>query len=187
MKREQVTKAELAKILGVSAPMISKHARNGLFVKCTAPNGKLYLEDAKQAILYGKQRFNKVDKDIVKKHIPKELKESSKEDIKASDDLLAELEALIKEALTPTQKVQIVKDFWAGELNKQKFLRENKELISIAEVKSILDKIASPFSKHLDELPFALKSRYPDIKDEAFDWLKEHINSIKMDFQGIYD
>ena len=167
--------------------MISKHARNGLFVKCTAPNGKLYLEDAKEAILHGKQRFNKVDKDIAKKHIPKELKESSDEDLKVSEDLLVELETLIKQTLTPTQRVQVVKDFWTGELNKQKFLRENKELITIAEVKSTLDKIASPFSKHLDELPFALKSRYPDIKDEAFEWLKEHINSIKMNFQGIYD
>lgn len=167
--------------------MISKHARNGLFVKCTAPNGKLYLEEAKQAILYGKQRFNKVDKEIVKKHIPKELNEINNEDLKVSSDLLVELEALIKVALTPTQKVQIGKDFWTGELNKQKFLKENKELIPILDVKATLDKIASPFSKHLDELPFALKSRYPDIKDEAFDWLKEHINSIKMDFQGIYD
>lgn len=187
MKREQVTKAELADIIGVSRPMISKHARNGLFVKCTAPNGKLYLEEAKEAILYGKQRFNKVDKDIVKKHIPKELKESSNEDLKVSEDLLIELENLVKLTLTPTQQVQVVKDFWLGELNKQKYLRENKVLITISEVKATLDKIASPFSKHLDELPFALKSRYPEIEDEAFDWLKEHINSIKMDFQGIYD
>lgn len=186
MKREKITKAELSKILGVSAPMVSKHARAGLFVKCTAPDGKLYKDEAIKAIQYSKVRHDKSDnKKLIKEHIPKSIK--ADEELKPSDDLLIELEELIKEALTPIQKVQIVKDFWTGELNKQKFLRENKELITTSEVKSVLDKIASPFSKHLDELPFALKSRYPDIKDEAFDWLKEHINSIKMDFQGIYD
>lgn len=184
-----ITKAELADILGVSRPMISKHARNGLFVNCTHKSGKLYKDEAIKAVKYSKkQGFTKKDKEIVDKYIPKELKQKEDTELKPSDDLLIELEELIKESLTPTQKVQVIKDFWTGELNKQKFLKENKELIPIADIKAVLDKIAAPFAKQLDELPYAIKSRFADIDDEAIEWLREHINNIKMDFQDItYD
>ena len=72
-----------------------------------------------------------------------------------NDDNKGELLNYLRGAKTPNQKVQIIKDFWIGKINEQKYMTEQKKLIYIDDVvrenqkviKAIRDKCLSIPSK----------------------------------------
>ena len=59
------------------------------------------------------------------------------------------------------------------------------QLLTVAEVKEVIDKIVTPFNRHYDEQPILLKSTFPDIDDEIIKWITNHNNKNKMDFQEL--
>ncbi len=171
----EVTKAELARYLEVSSPMISKHVKSGILDKCFTPNGKrLYLEKATIAIKLSKRRE------------PLEVTPQKIEDNKAicAEAVTVELVELLADAQSPSQKVQITKDYWTGKINRQKFMEQEGELMTLNQVRAILDDIGTPLSKAMDDLPFAYASRF-DISDEGMEWMQSHISRIKKDFGEI--
>ena len=174
--QRKVTKSELAREMGVTPQYISKLVGQGFFDKCMTPDGKkIYLNRALETVSKGRKgNFN-----------PKVITPSQ---VKADKQIytpqtVEELEKLLLDTQSPTQKVQVVKEFWAGKINRQKFLQAEGELITIADAKATLEQIATPFNQAMDDLPFNLKARFSDTADEAVEWLVEHINEIKMDFQ----
>lgn len=155
-----ITQSRAAEIVGVKQPVIARYISRGNITKYDG--GKVDLDEI---LAYRDNQTPVMNKSVDNR--PEQPRE--------------------KKSMPAYSESRASREFYQAKLSQMQVMEKNALLIPIADVKSVLDKIASPFSKHLDELPFALKSRYPDIKDEAFDWLKEHINSIKMDFQGIYD
>lgn len=156
-----VTQSSAANEIGVSQPVIASYIKRGKITKYDG--GKVDLDE----IL----RYRDGATPVIGKTVELKIQQTIKN----------------KEIIPEYSESRAAREYYQAILSEMLAKEKENKLIPIDDVKSTLDKIASPFSKHLDELPFALKSRYPDIKDEAFDWLKEHINSIKMDFQGIYD
>ncbi len=94
-----------------------------------------------------------------------------------------ELARLLIEVEDPSKRVGIIKDFWAGKIQKQKFLREKSELIPINEAKAVMEFLFHPISKNMDNLHVDLKARFPDVPLEAIDWVSNTINSMKMSVQ----
>lgn len=170
----EVNKAELAKHLGVSSPMVSKYVRAGILDKCFTPNGKkIYLEKALKAIaLSRKKDTNK----IVNVITPEDVKENKQI---FNEESNIELEALLADAQSPSQKVQIVKDFWVGKINRQKFLEAEGELISVQDAKAAIDAILTPLNKYLDDMGNNLKNHFPDLDDEVIEWIDETNNRQK--------
>ncbi len=170
----EVNKAELAKHLGVSPPMVSKYVKSGILDKCFTPNGKkIYLEKAVRAIALSKKRDTT---QIVNVATPNEIKED--EQI-FNEESNGELEALLADAQSPSQKVQIIKDFWTGKINRQKFLEAEGELISVQDAKAAIDAILTPLNKYLDDMGNNLKNHFPDLNDDVIEWIDESNNRQK--------
>jgi hypothetical protein len=64
-----------------------------------------------------------------------------------------ELDALIQGELTPYQKTQIIKDFWAGKINEQKYLKEQGELVSREEIITEGVRLVKAFRDRMLALP----------------------------------
>ena len=56
-------------------------------------------------------------------------------------DTIQDLEAYLQTAINSSQKVQIIKDYWTGKINEQKYLTEQGTLISINNVVSENQKV----------------------------------------------
>ncbi|MEA1919139.1 MAG: hypothetical protein U9N52_04815 [Campylobacterota bacterium] len=177
------TKADLARFLGVSTPMISKHSRKGVFNDCYLEDGKtLDFSKAIDAIKKSKSRASIKEMPEIKEeeqkksiNIPKSAR-NLELDNKENNN---ELENLLENAVTSSQKVMVAKDFWAGKINEQKFLKEQRELITLTEAKGVIEVMFSPLSRKLDDIHMDLKSRFPDVPMEAVEWLNEYVNDIK--------
>ena len=175
----EVNKGQLATHLGVKAPMITKHVKAGTLDNCFTPDGKkLYLEKAVKAITLGKKRdYRKITETITPTNIQddKEIYNNETKD---------ELEVLLETAQSSSQKVQIIKDFWVGKINKQKFMVEDSQLLSVADAKAAIESVFTPINAKLDELPIMLKSHFNEVSLEAMRWLADEINQIKIDSQS---
>ncbi len=161
---KQVTKSELAKATGKTPQHINKLAKQGIFDGCMAPNGKMYLDKA----------LNVVDRE--------EYYTPSDEEVHTTENL-GELDLLLEDVQSPGQKVQITKDFWAGKIQKQRYLAEKKELIPVNEAKAVIEMLFHPISRNLDNLHIDLKARYPDVSVEAIAWVENTINDMKQSLQ----
>ena len=176
---KKVTKSELAREIGKTPQYISKLVRQGLFDKCMAPDGKkIYLNKALEALSKG--RRGKFDHNVI---TPSSIKNDGQI---YNADSLEELDLLLLDAKSPSQKVQIVKDFWLGKINRQKFLQNERELIPIHDAKATIEILFSPLSKKLDNLHIDLKARFTDVPLDAIEWISDEINSMKQSLQN-YD
>ena len=133
-------------------------------------------------------RYDAVSRDIVAAEISKLL--STKDDLQEEienigGDIPADLKNLLNDANTPGQKVQITKDFWAGKINRQKYLEANRKLISVKDAYGVLDFFLIPFSNSLDTMHLDLKSRFPDVSMDAINWMQANINDFKSELQNI--
>jgi len=170
----EVNKSELAKHLGVKPPMITKHIKAGTLDKCFTPNGKkLYLEKAVQAIALSQKKDSKK---IVEVMTPSEIKEDEN---LFTDNANEELNLLLLNAQSPSQKVQIIKDFWIGKINRQKFLEAEGELLPVHDAKVAIDTILTPLNQHMNDMGNNLKNHFPDIPNEVIEWIDEENNRQK--------
>jgi len=121
MKIDLITQKELAEIIGVDAGYISRLAKQGIFDNCRS--GKKLIKDcALQVYFLRKQaKDNNID------FKPIETKTN-----------ITELNELLSQTESPTQYVQVLKDFWAGMIGKFKYEVEKGKYYS----KEIIDKKA---------------------------------------------
>lgn len=176
----EVSKSELAKYLGVSQAMVSKHVKSGILDKCFSPNGKkLILEKAIQAIALSKTKDTTL---LVKSTIPNEIKNNESLDNKETQN---ELVALLKDAQSPSQKVQIIKDFWIGKINRQKFLENEGELITVQDAKVAIDALLSPLNQYMNDQGNHLKNNFPDLPNEVVEWIDDENNRQKEQLRVI--
>jgi predicted transcriptional regulator len=172
----EVTKGELAVHLGVSGAMVSKYVRTGILDKCYTQNGKkLYLEKSIQAIESSRKDFKKEQNHSPQNSIDPNI---------YNTENIEELDALLINIENPSQRVQVMKDYWTSRINRQKFLKEEGEIIYINEAKAAVEEIFNPLNKFLDDLPIQLKSHNQDVPLEAVKWLSDEINRMKKFISG---
>ena len=71
-----------------------------------------------------------------------------------------------------------------GLLTALKRKEKARMLIPVDEAKAVIERFLSPVNQKMNDLPFTLKSQFPQIDDEVIEWLLDHINSIKLDVQN---
>lgn len=170
---KEVTKTQLAKHLGITPAMVSKHVRKGTLDKCYTSNGKkLYLEKAVAAI-------SEARRDFVSPMSPHIEPKKSDEDIVYSEEDISDINELLRGVSNPSQRVQIQKDFWTAKTNRQKFLKEEGELIYMSDARAAVEEVFIPLNKFLDDLPTNLKSHNQGVPMDAIKWLSSEINRIK--------
>ncbi len=170
----EVNKSQLAEHLGIKPSMITKHVKSGTLDKCFTANGKkIYLEKAVEAIALARKRDTKK---TVNDTIPEDI-----EDDKSifNEESTAELQSLLRAAKSPSQKVQIIKDFWLGKINRQKFLESEGELIPVSDAKAAVEKLLSPLNQYLDDQANNIKNHFPDLSEEVVKWIIEENNRQK--------
>jgi len=59
-----------------------------------------------------------------------------------------------------------------------------RELISISEAKGVLEIFLTPLSQAMEDLPYKLKAKFPDIENSAIEWLIDYTNSVKEETQN---
>lgn len=178
-----ITKTDLAKANGVSAAYISKLVKKGLFDRCL--DGKklkrdcalktyLDIKDPSRDNQREANRNSKISpakkaaarktttkKPLVKKVVP-EIEDNTSEDIKDTglynQDNLADLEVLLLGAVTSAQKVNVIKDFWTGKINEQKFLEGQKLLIPKEQIIKDVQRILKAFRDKALSLPTKISS-----------------------------
>lgn len=171
----EVNKTQLAKKLGVSSAMVSKHVKSGILDKCFTPNGKkIYLEKAIKSIELSKKR--EVSNNLFEVTTPKEIINNK---TIVNDEAREELQGLLTYAQSPSQKVQIIKEFWAGKINRQKFLQAEAELITVYEAKSVIEKIFVHLNQYLNDQASNIKNNFPDLPLEISRWIDDENNKQK--------
>jgi len=168
-----VTKGQLARELGVSAPYISKIVKQGKLDECFTPDGKkLYLVKSIKA--YQKSlTMNKRGNDQKGKRIP------PKDDTIYNQANVEELDALLEDEPAALKRVQIVNHFWAGKTKRLKFFEAEGELIPVDDAKAALDALFSPINTELGTLPILLKAHFREVPQDAVEWLSNQIDNIK--------
>ena len=195
MDIKYITKTALAQANGVSAAYISKLVKKGVFDSCLE-QGKLlrdlalqtYLEikdptrdsqreaNRNMKISHGKKTNpKKVEKELVevenelvieientKAQIPKIIINSDL----YNQDNINELNGLLLDAKTSNQKVQIIKDFWTGKINEQKFLEGEKLLIPKEQIIKDVQRILKAFRDKTLSLPTKMSSELVGLKDK---------------------
>jgi len=178
-----ITKTDLAKANGVSAAYISKLVKKGIFNKCL--DGKklkrdcalktyLDIKDPTRDSQRAANRSSKISpakKSVVKKNLTTqkvaevvipEIEKATSKNIKDSDlynqDNLDELKDLLLTASTGNQKVQIIKDFWTGKINQQKYLEGEKLLIPKEQIVKDIQRILKAFKDKALALPTKISS-----------------------------
>lgn len=76
------------------------------------------------------------------------------------------------------------KEAFNAKMAELRYKEKSRELIPLKEAKAVFEKVATPINQAMNDLPSQLKARYPDIDNEAIQWLTDRINSIKMSIQG---
>jgi hypothetical protein len=91
-----------------------------------------------------------------------EIEKATSKNIKDSDlynqDNLDELKDLLLTASTGNQKVQIIKDFWTGKINQQKYLEGEKLLIPKEQIVKDVQRILKAFKDKALALPTKISS-----------------------------
>ena len=98
-------------------------------------------------------------------------------------DIPNELNELLDGVEDPVRRISMIKDYWAGKIQRQKFLKEKGELITVNDSKASVEAIYHPMSKKLDNIHIELKARFPEVPVEAIDWLAGETNNIKKTVQ----
>ena len=175
----EVNKSQLAKHLGVKPPMVTKHIKSGILDKCFTRNGKkLILEKAVEAIALARKSDSKSVIDVI---TPSDIKEdTSLFNVQSSD----ELSKLLKDAQSPSQKVQIIKDYWIGKINRQKFMEAEGELISVPDAKASVETLLTPLNQYLNDQANHLKNNFPDLSSEVVLWITNENNRQKEQLKG---
>lgn len=62
---------------------------------------------------------------------------------------------------------------------------KERNLMSLSDFKAAAEIIISPINYGLDNLAFELKAKFPQISDEAIQWIIERTNQIKVDVQNV--
>ena len=192
MDSKYITKSELARANGVSAAYISKLFKIGHFVKCMDGEKikrdcalKTYLEikdptrdnqreanrSAKNSSTKKSKKKDEGKKEDNPKPTIKEIEQTTTKKIKKDDKLytkdnIEELEALLAMANTSNQKVQIIKDFWTGQINQQKFLEGEKLLISKEQIIKDVQRILKAFRDKALALPTKMSGDLVGLKDK---------------------
>lgn len=193
MDSKYISKSELARANGVSAAYISKLFKKGIFEDCM--EGKKILRDcalARYLDIKDPARDNQrasnrnkklSEKSLDKETLEKDIDKTTSETIKKTDlynaDNIEELESLLLQVKTANQKVQLIKDFWAGKLNKQKFLKEEGELLPLDDAKKAVDKLLTPLNQYLNDQGNNLKNHFPDLPKEVVEWINKENNRQK--------
>ena len=108
----------------------------------------------------------KSDLDELKNNIPKRSKKEILENNLYNNENLDELNGLLLTASTSSQKVQIIKDFWTGKINEQKFLEGEKLLMPKEEIIKDVQRILKAFRDKTLSLPTKMSSELVGIKDK---------------------
>ena len=194
MDSKYITKSELARANGVSPAYISKLFKSAVFDKCMDGKKikrdcalKTYLEikdptrdsqreaNRNAKISPAKKSTSKKEpKSKAKKestaNVSNEIEKVTTKNIKDSElynqDNLAELEVLLVSASTSNQKVQIIKDFWTGKINQQKFLEGEKLLIPKEQIIKDVQRILKAFRDKALALPTKISGDLVGLKDK---------------------
>ncbi len=108
----------------------------------------------------------KSDLDELENNIPKKSKKEILENNLYNNENLDELNDLLLTASTSSQKVQIIKDFWTGKINEQKFLEGEKLLMPKEEIIKDVQRILKAFRDKTLSLPTKMSSELVGIKDK---------------------
>ena len=108
----------------------------------------------------------KSDLDELENNIPKRSKKEILENNLYNNENLDELNGLLLTASTSSQKVQIIKDFWTGKINEQKFLEGEKLLMPKEEIIKDVQRILKAFRDKTLSLPTKMSSELVGIKDK---------------------
>lgn len=108
----------------------------------------------------------KSDLDELENNIPKKSKKEILENNLYNNENLDELNSLLLTASTSSQKVQIIKDFWTGKINEQKFLEGEKLLMPKEEIIKDVQRILKAFRDKTLSLPTKMSSELVGIKDK---------------------
>ena len=108
----------------------------------------------------------KSDLDELENNIPKRSKKEILENNLYNNENLDELNGLLLTASTSSQKVQIIKDFWTGKINEQKFLEGEKLLMPKEEIVKDVQRILKAFRDKTLSLPTKMSSELVGIKDK---------------------
>ena len=108
----------------------------------------------------------KSDLDELENNIPKRSKKDILENNLYNNENLDELNGLLLTASTSSQKVQIIKDFWTGKINEQKFLEGEKLLMPKEEIIKDVQRILKAFRDKTLSLPTKMSSELVGIKDK---------------------
>lgn len=186
MDSKYITKIELARANGVSPSYITKLFKAGHFEHCM--DGKKILRDCalrtyleiknpsrdkqREAIRNAKISNDKKKKSSKKsKTVIEEIEIATNKRIRKNEELynqnnLAELEDLLSKANTSNQKVQIIKDFWAGKINQQKYLEAAKLLIPKNQIIKDVQRILKAFRDKALALPTKISGDLVGLKDK---------------------
>lgn len=178
MDTKYITKIDLAKANGVSAAYISKLVKKGVFDKCLDGKKlrrdcalKTYL-DIKDPTRDNQREANRSSKlptakkttikKVPVKKVVIEIDKNTSENIKDTglynQDNLADLELLLLGATSSAQKVNVIKDFWTGKINEQKFLEGQKLLIPKEQIVKDVQRILKAFRDRALSLPIKISS-----------------------------
>lgn len=192
MDSKYITKSELARANGVSPAYISKLFKAGNFTKCMDGKKikrdcalKTYLEikdptrdsqrEANRSAKISPAKKSKKKDEVKKEDKPKptikEIEQVTNKNIKEDDELynqdnVAELETLLLSATTGNQKVQIIKDFWTGKINQQKYLEGEKLLIPKDQIIKDVQRILKAFRDKTLALPTKISGDLVGLKDK---------------------
>ena len=108
----------------------------------------------------------KSDLDELENNMPKKSKKEILENNLYNNENLDELNSLLLTASTSSQKVQIIKDFWTGKINEQKFLEGEKLLMPKEEIIKDVQRILKAFRDKTLSLPTKMSSELVGIKDK---------------------
>jgi len=146
MSKKYISQKELADFFEVKQPYISKLAKKGIFAYCY--DGKKLLRDKAIYAYMNNQKTvknspgEKLSEDISDIEINVHTSEVVMKKEVYSNENMKELKDLIESAkLTPGQRVTIIKEFWNGKLSEQKYLENQKQLISVDQVVKDVQKI----------------------------------------------
>lgn len=155
-------------------------------------------------ISHGKKRVSKnIKKEIVNEiievadevieELEKDINNYTQKGITDSDlynqNNLNELKNLLYEAKTSNQKVQIIKDFWTGKINEQKFLEGEKLLIPKEQIIKDVQRILKAFRDKTLSLPTKMSTELVGLKDkkEAAAIVESYCYELLEELSGLED
>jgi phage terminase Nu1 subunit (DNA packaging protein) len=180
INRKTVNKAEFSREVGVSYSTVMNMTKKGIFDKCFTKDGKkLYLDCALKAY-HGRNVLS----------YPRNITMKASETIEPvvyNTDSEDELAKLLLNVDDPYTRTRITNQFWDAKARRLKFLEAEGELIPLDEAKLAVSAVMVPFNKDLDDLPIQLKGHFPEVSQEAVDWLFHQLDEIKTKSSVMWD